>query len=141
MDVSFGIGIALSPFRVKSTGMEYHPGEKVEAPEEKLRLWAEKGLVQIEDSDFSRLFSNGRPTGATLADPPHIRVYAWCLVNLRFGPMLSSPTDLCKAAEECRLSIEETREAIGKLLREGDLQVERDRRARTEIYFLAPIKW
>ena len=141
MDASFGIGIALSPFRVKSTGMEYHPGEKVEAPEEKLRLWAEKGLVQIEDSDFSRLFSKKKPTGATLADPPHIRVYAWCLVNLRFGPIFSPPTDLPKAAEECQLSIEEIREAFGKLLQDGDLQVERDRQSRTDIYFLAPIKW
>ena len=133
---------ALHPLRIKSTGAEYLPGERVDAPPEKLRAWAERGLVRIgEPSSSSRLFSNGRPTGATLADPPHIRVYAWCLGNLRFGPLLSSPTDLSKAAEECQLSIEETREAFGTLLRDGDLQVERDRHTRTDIYFLAPIKW
>jgi hypothetical protein len=140
MDASFGIGIALSPFRVKSTGMEYHPGEKVEAPEEKLRLWAEKGLVQIEDSDFMRLFSNGKPTGATLADLPHIRVYAWALQNLRFGPLLSFPTDLSKAAEECRMSLIETRGGFKKLLHDGDLLVERGRGGK-DVYFLAPFRW
>ena len=133
---------ALYPLRSKSTGAEWLPEQKVEAPDEKLLSWAERGLVRIEDpSSSSRLFSNGRPTGATLADLPHIRVYAWCLLNLRFGPFLSSPTDLSKAAEECLLSIAETQEAFGKLLRDGDLQVERDRPTRTDIYFLAPIKW
>ena len=133
---------ALYPLRSKSTGAEWLPGQKVEASDEKLLSWAERGLVRIEDpSSSSRLFSNGRPTGATLADPPHIRIYAWCLVNLRFGPILSPPTDLSKAAEECRLSIGETREAFKELLRDGDLQVERDRPTRTDIYFLAPIKW
>ncbi len=133
---------AIKPLRIKSTGAEYLPGERVDAPTEKLLSWAERGLVRIEDpSSSSRLFSNGRPTGATLSDPPYIRIYAWCLLNLRFGPFLSSPTDLSKAAEECLLSIAETQEAFGKLLRDGDLQVERDRPTRTDIYFLAPIKW
>ena len=127
---------ALHPLRSKSTGTEYLPGERVEAPPEKLLEWAEKGLVQIEDP---RLFSNGKPTFAILNDPPHIRVYAWSLQNLRFGPILSSSTDLSKAAEECRLSIEETREAFSKLHRDGDLLKERNHRG--DIYFLAPIRW
>lgn len=133
------VAVAIKNFRVKGTGAEFPAGTLVEATPETLSKWAEMGLVRIEDP--SRLFSNGRPTGARLADPPHIRVYAWCLVNLRFGPIFSSSTDLSKAAEECRLSIEETREAFGQLLRDGDLRVEWDRRTRTEIYFLAPIKW
>ena len=132
---------ALYPLRSKSTGAEWLPGQKVEAPDEKLLAWAERGLVRIEDPSSSRLFSNGRPTGATLADPPLIRVYAWCLVNLRFGPILSPPTDLPKAAEECRLSIGETREAFGQLLRDGDLLCERDRQSGKVIYYLAPIRW
>ena len=134
---------ALHPLRSRSTGAEWLPGQKVEAPEEKLLAWAEKGLVRIENDEdpSSRLFSNGKPTGATLADPPLIRVYAWCLVNLRFGPILSPPTNLPKAAAECQLSIGEARDAFRKLLHDGDLLVEQDRRTRTDIFYLAPIKW
>lgn len=131
---------ALHPLRSKSTGAEYLPGERVDAPPEKLRTWEEMGLVRIENSDSMRLFSNGKATGATLADLPHIRIFAWSLVNLRFGPLLSSPTDLSKAAEECRMPVEETREAFRQLLRDGDLLVERDRR-HGDIYYLAPIRW
>ena len=134
------IGIAIQPFRRRSTGESWDPGDMVFAPREKLFDWVEKGLIRIEEQN-PQLFSNGKTTGATIADPPHIRVYAWCLVNLRFGPILSHPTDMSKAAKECQLSIGETREAFGKLLQDGDLQVERDRRTRTDIYFLAPIKW
>ena len=131
---------ALCPLRVKSTGAEYLPGERVEAPEEKLRTWAEMGLVRIAAPDSSRLFSNEKPTGATLDDPPLIRVYAWCLANLRFGPLFSQPTDLSKAAEECCLSIEETRNAFKQLLRDGDLMFERGRGGK-DVYFLAPLRW
>ncbi len=136
--------------RVKYTGKIFEPGTILDLPEDKAwrlinQCWAEPVQnyknADLESSDFSRLFSNGKSTGATLADPPHIRVYAWCLVNLRFGPILSPPTDLSKAAEECRISIGETREAFGKLLHDGDLLVERDRRARTDIFYVAPIKW
>ena len=136
------VAVAIKNFRVKGTGAAFPAGTLVEATPETLSKWAEMGLVRIEDPSFSsRMSSNGKATGATLSDPPYIRVYAWCLVNLRFGPILSPPTDLSKAAEECQLSIEETREAFGKLLQDGDLQVERDRHTRTDIYFLAPIKW
>ena len=94
----------------------------------------------IPDQD-SQLFSNGKPTGATTADPPHIRVYAWCLANLGFGPDLAGrPTDLSRAGKECRLSLPAVREAFGKLLHDGDFLVERNRR-RGDIYFLAPIRW
>ena len=133
---------ALHPLRSRSTGAEWLPGQKVEAPEEKLLAWAEKGLVRIENDEdpSSRLFSNGKPTGATLADPPLIRVYAWCLLNLRFGPIFSSPTDFSKTSEECHLSLREVREAFGKLLKEGDLLVER-RRGGRDVYYLAPLRW
>lgn len=97
---------------------------------------AERGLVQIEDP---RLFSNGKPTFASLADLPHIRVYAWCLANLRFVPLLSAPTDLSKVAEECQLSLDEARDAFEKLIKDNDLLRERDRRG--NIYYLAPIRW
>ena len=127
---------AIHPLRSKSTGTEYLPGERVEAPPEKLLKWAERGLVRIEDP---RLFSNGKPTFATMDDPPHIRIYAWCLVNLGFGPFLSSPTDLSRVVRECHLSLSEIREAFRKLVKEGDLKVERTREG--DIYSLPPIQW
>ena len=134
------VAIAIKNFRVTGTGAEYPAGSLVEAPAETLRKWAEMGLVQIEALEDSRLFSKGKPTGATLTDSPHIRIFAWCLINLRFGPILSPPTDLSKAAEECRLSLPEVREAFRKLLKDGDLKFERGRGGR-DVYYLAPIRW
>lgn len=128
--------IALKPFRRRSTGERWIPGDPVVASEDKLREWAEKGLVQIEDP---RLFSNGKPTGATTDDLPHIRAYAWSLANLKFGPILSLPTDFPKVARECRLSLREVRESFGKLLKEGDLKVEKNRRG--DIWYLVPLRW
>lgn len=135
--------------RVKYTGKIFEPGTILDLPEDKAwrlinQCWAEPVQdhenAELEFSDSSRLFSNGKPTGATLTDLPHIRVYAWSLLNLRFGTLLSCPTDLSRAAEECRLTIGESRDAFRKLLREGDLHVERGRMGR-DIYYLAPIRW
>lgn len=39
--------IAIRPIRVKTTGKEYRPGERVDAEPEKLLQWSEKGLVRI----------------------------------------------------------------------------------------------
>ena len=83
--------------------------------------------------------SDGRML-ATIADPPEVRVYAWVLLNLRFGPSVSRLTDLSKVALDCRLSLEETRKAFSRLIRDGDLKVQKDHRGR-EIYWLAPISW
>ena len=135
--------------RVKYTGKIFEPGTILDLPEEKAwrlinQCWAEPVQDQenpeSESLHSSRLFSQGKTTGASLDDPPLIRVYAWSLVNLRFGPILSQPTDLSKVAEECRLSIEETREAFKKLLKDGDLKFERGRGGK-DVYFLAPIRW
>ena len=94
----------------------------------------------IPDPEDPRLFSNGKPTGATTDDSPHIRVYAWCLANLGFGPDLAGkPTDLSRAGKECRLSLPEVREAFGKLLKEGDLKIERNRGE--DLWYLAPARW
>ena len=130
--------------RVKYTGKIFEPGTILDLPEDKAWLlikqcWGEPVQIRIEEQD-PRLFSNGKATGATLADPPHIRTYAWSLLNLKFGPILSSPTDLSKVAEECRLSIGETREAVRKLLHAGDLLVERGRGGR-DVYYLAPLRY
>ena len=105
----------------------------------------ETGLGEIHPtlsggSENPRLFSNGKPTFAMLADPPHIRAYAWCLANLGFGPDLAgSPTDLSRAGKECRLSLPEVREAFGKLLKEGDLKIERNRGG--DLWYLSPARW
>ncbi|WP_053765331.1 hypothetical protein [Leptospirillum ferriphilum] len=134
--------------RVKYTGKIFEPGTILDLPEDKAwrlinQCWAEPVQdyenTESESLNSSRLFSQGKPTGGTLDDPPLIRVYAWSLVNLRFGPILSTPTDFPRAAEECRLSIEETREAFKKLVRDGDLRFEREQGR--EYYWLAPIRW
>ncbi len=39
--------IAIRPIRVKTTGKEYRPGDRVEAEPEKLLQWSEKGFVRI----------------------------------------------------------------------------------------------
>lgn len=135
--------------RVKYIGKIFEPGTILDLPKDKAwrlinQCWAEAVQdhenAEVEFSLSSRLFSNGKPTGATLADLPHIRVYAWALQNLRFGPLLSFPTDLSKAAEECRMSLIETRGGFKKLLHDGDLLVERGRGGK-DVYFLAPFRW
>ena len=134
--------------RVKYTGKIFEPGTILDLPEDKAwrlinQCWAEPvqdhEKTESESLNSSRLFSNGKVTGATLDDPPLIRIYAWCLLNLRFGPTLSTPTDFPRAAEECCLSVEETREAFKKLVCDGDLRFERERGR--EYYWLAPIRW
>lgn len=133
--------------RVKYTGKIFEPGTILNLPDDKAwRLINQCGGEPVQDREHSesesssRLFSNGIPTGATLADTPLIRVYAWSLANLRFGPISSYPTDFSKAAVECQISIAETREAFRKLLQDGDLLVERGRGGR-DVYYLAPIRW
>ena len=39
--------IALKPIRVRSTGQEYLPGDRVDAEPEKLFRWSEQGLVRL----------------------------------------------------------------------------------------------
>lgn len=145
----------IEPFRTRN-GKTFRPGDVIEASDEKLVPLVEKGRVRplnesepllspaheqedTLDTVPSRLFSNGKPTGATKDDPLHIRVYAWCLVNLRFEPALIGGTDFSKVSEECCVSRTEAREAFRTLLQDGDLLVERGSGGR-DIYFLAPIK-
>ncbi len=135
--------------RVKYTGKIFEPGTILDLPEDKAwrlinQCWAEPiqyyESAEPEFSDSSRLFSNGKPTFATLTSPPHVRVFAWCLANLGFGPDLAGrPTDCSLAGKECRLSLPEVREAFGKLLAEGDLKVERTRRG--DLWYLTPVRW
>lgn len=43
--------VALKPIRVRTTGKEYLPGDRVEAEPEKLLQWSEKGLVRIIEGE------------------------------------------------------------------------------------------
>lgn len=52
-------------------------------------------------------------------DPPHIRVYAWSLVNLHPGKHL--PIDINRLAHAAKITKNEARSAIERLCREGDL--------------------
>lgn len=68
-------------------------------------------------------------------DPPHIRVFAWSLTNLRFA--LWEPTDLERIARDCALSFSDARKGLARLVQDGDLKVERDRGK--EYYWLTPL--
>lgn len=61
---------------------------------------------------------DGQPL-AFKEDAPHVRVFAWCLLNLRIGfPM---EIDIPTVASACGLSHAETSEAINLLILENDL--------------------
>ena len=54
--------IAIRPIRVKNTGKEYLPGDRVEAEPEKLLQWSEKGLVRIvEEAREGEIVRFGSP--------------------------------------------------------------------------------
>lgn len=50
--------IAIRPIRVKTTGKEYMPGDRVDAEPEKLIQWSEKGLVRIVEEDKNVRFES-----------------------------------------------------------------------------------
>ncbi|MHB8370963.1 MAG: hypothetical protein ACYDBP_14980 [Leptospirales bacterium] len=145
---------ALRPLRIKSTGAKYLPGERVEAPEEKLRTWAERGLVLLDDTEPPLpvvVASDGRVL-AWSNDPPHIRVYAWAIQTLRFVPVdeltarsLKIPSGemdrlrIRKLAGELHIGEQEVQESLDQLVREGDLNSKTERGRR--IYFLAPLRY
>ncbi|MHB8368809.1 MAG: hypothetical protein ACYDBP_03840 [Leptospirales bacterium] len=53
------------------------------------------------------------------ADPPHIKVYAWATVNLFPGRPLA--VDIPSTATALQLTPGQVREALARLVREGDL--------------------
>ena len=143
---------ALRPLRIKSTGAEYLPGERVEAPEEKLRTWAERGLVLLDETESPLpvvVASDGRVL-AWSSDPPHIRLYAWALQNLGFVPVdeptarsLKIPSGemdrirIRKLAGELHMGEQEVQAALDQMVKEGDLMVKTERGGR--IYWLATL--
>ncbi|MDA8027549.1 MAG: hypothetical protein M0Z25_01005 [Nitrospiraceae bacterium] len=80
--------------------------------------------------------ADGTPL-AYVNDEPHVKVFAWVLLNLRFA--LSDQLDIGKLARKCRLSIGEARKGLNRLVEDGDLKVERNRGR--EYYWLAPPRY
>ncbi len=70
-----------------------------------------RGPVVVRDRD-------GRPL-AWAMDPVHIRLYAWCLVNLH--PIYNMRLDRERAAREVGATEEEIRWAIVRLVESGDI--------------------
>lgn len=52
-------------------------------------------------------------------DPPHIRLFAWALLNVSLS--VPGQIDITKAAKDCRLSREGVRDALVRLVQDGDL--------------------
>ena len=69
----------------------------------------------------SRLVEPITPEAVTChEDLPHIRLLIWLMGNQPHGKRL--PLDRPRIAQDCQLSGHETREAIARLVREGDLE-------------------
>lgn len=96
----------------------------------------EEGEILIGGAVVLRHPTGGMPI-AYENDPPHIRVFAWALINLLFVPW--EVTDLGKIARDCALSFSDARKGLARLVQDGDLKVERDRRK--EYYWLAPLRY
>ena len=104
--------------------------------------WTREESDLVWDAYIKReaeLVVNGDPTVLSLIsawrdskNDPATRLYGWALKNLRTGEF--SPIDEEKIASECSLSAIEVKEAVSRLVRDGDLLVENDRR--TALYKL-----
>ena len=86
----------------------------------------ERVAIFAEDSELHMMPEVSEPVitafGQVLArtdDPPHIRVYAWSLVNLHPGKHL--PVDIDCLAHATKITKNEAGSAIERLCREGDL--------------------
>jgi hypothetical protein len=78
------------------------------------------GSLSHESGDFFRT-----------DDEPHIKVLAW--LYQKHPPGKRCSINRARIAEDCRLSIKEVREAIIRLIREGDLEPSTERRRETFI--------
>ena len=105
------------------------PKEEPEIPfvysDDEVRL--ERVAILAEDAEprGERLYSNGIDLGVHAGDPPHIRVFAWALLNFRVGRDL--PVDVSRIAKDCHLTPREVRTALSRLVKDGDLSVTRER--------------
>lgn len=97
------IAVATTP-NAKSEIPSSEPKNGDSSSEDVSRL--ERISIMAEDVEprGERLYSNGVDLGVHEGDPPHIRVFAWILVNLNTGESWS--ITLSKLSKECRLSEE-----------------------------------
>ena len=104
------------------------PKEEREIPamhsDDEVRL--ERVAIMAEDAEprGERLYSGGKDLGVHAGDPPHIRVYAWCLVNLNTGRPLS--VDIYSTARILHLSPREIRTALAEVVKSRDLILTRE---------------
>ena len=66
-------------------------------------------------------------------DEPHIKVLAWLMQNQPHGRPL--PLDREKIGQDCQLSAQEVREAVTRLIHEGDLEPATGRRSPESFIF------
>ena len=123
-----GVFMELTEF-LQTIKTDPEPKEEREIPamhsDDEVRL--ERVAIMAEDAEprGERLYSGGKDLGVHEGDSPHIRVFAWTLLNLRVGRAL--PVDISRTAKDCHLSPREVREALSRLTEEGDLVRTRER--------------
>ena len=82
----------------------------------------------------SRLVEPITPEAVTCyEDLPHIRLLIWLMTNQAHGKRL--PLDRPRIAQDCQLSAQEVREAVTRLVHEGDLELSTGRRGPESFIF------
>lgn len=123
-----------SPCPDPSSGQIPSPEEPITEPETALADFdtiTERIGIRFDGPEVSGepvLFhpEDGRPIAYT-SDPPHIRLFAWALMNV--SHVITGSLDAARIARDCRLTASEVRGALARLLKDGDLirTVERKR--------------
>ena len=122
--------IAIRPIRVKNTGKEYRPGDRVEAEPEKLLQWSEKGFVRIvEESKGEEIVRFNSPVFGELEG---IVLERWENTFTLRHPLIVG--EVVTLPNEWLVSLEERSAIIENL---GNIpRIEADRQARTEFFGL-----
>jgi len=71
--------------------------------------WNGEEVILLPEGDFFRA-----------DDEPHIKVLSWLYAN--FPPGKRLPIDRARIADDCKLSDQDVRGAIARLVKEGDLE-------------------
>ena len=95
------------------------PTANFHASDDVARLERISIMAEAIEPQGERLCSGGKDLGVHAGDPPHIRTFAWALVHLWVGKDL--PVDISRLAADCRMTIREARDALARLVKDGDL--------------------
>ena len=122
--------IAIRLIRVKTTGKEYRPGDRVEAEPEKLLQWSEKGFVRIvEETKGEEIVRFNSPVFGELEG---IVLERWENTFTLRHPLIVG--EVVTLPNEWLVSLEERSAIIENL---GNIpRIEADRQARTEFFGL-----